>query len=224
MRDIKEKDLYTIEKECRYTDMEEIQAEWSYDNDEFDDTTWSVILWRIFTEKNPKWITHLQRFIKWNKNYPQEIINFCIYWAKYKKYLTQAYNDISSCVDKIDSQKDDIEDDIKDAIFGKQKAENEYYDLAAKIESATDDSNVPDIQTVDSYTHINKIWDVDTSKSEVDEYDISSWLDDMDDWKDDWHKQDDIISDYTDLLEIAKENLEKAKDFQGEVEDWMYDY
>lgn len=228
MSRIEERDLHTIENELRYTTIEEVQEHWDYDEGAFDEYAKEMVLWRLFTEQNPRWIALLQRHMQWNRKDFQEMKNFSIYWAHYQEDLMGVYNDIQRCIDNIEQQKDDIESGIEDAKSERDSAENKYYDLANKIESVTGDSGVPDISQVSRYIKVETQWKVDTSKieddSEIDEYDVGGLIDEMEDWKDDYHDQDEIVNDYEQLLETAKENLENAEQFQSEVEGWMYDY
>ena len=227
MSRIEEKDLYTLEGECRYTTIEEIKEDFDYDEDEFDEEVWYKILWKIFQEQNPAWMKKLAYHMKYNRNNFGEMMYFCIYWAKYQEDMMNIYNEYQACLDNIENQKDELESEIESAESERDKAEEEYNDLAERIINATGDNSAPDVQQVSRYTYVSKAWDVDLSEVEDDEdfdkSEINAWLDDMEGWKDDWHDQDEIVHDYSQLVEQAKENYEKVEQIQSELEYWMYE-
>lgn len=228
MNTINEKDLYSLEEYIHYSDIKQIQRKWDYDiNTLFDKEVYENILWKIFSEQNSSWINILQTQLHYAKRNREsdELKYFAIYWAKYQEDLMQIYNDIQRCINDIDIQKEELENEVILAYSEKEIAKKEYYNIADKIETLTNNSNFPNIEKTDRNIYIEKMWEIDYSEIEFEDnvkYKCESLLDDMEGWKDDYWKQDEIINDYESLVEITKENYQKVEEFQSDLSDWMY--
>jgi len=132
------------------------------------------------------------------------------------KWAIAEYSSIEDCINNIETQVEEIQDEIKSLEKDKDLAEQEYNTIMDEIYDITN-SYVKIDKTRRSVSMEKYITIPEDKKDE-----LSDSLDVMEGWKDEYWDKDSEISDQQ-ILELAKDNLNTATDQLNELGRMMYD-
>jgi len=213
---MKEKDLITIKSKINH-DPEDYEKEYAYKEEDRDEAFYDYLFWEIFTGQRDflkKLSYYLDKYK--GKNYKDdEIYKMTLYYIKYKQDLIGIHSNIEDCISDIDSQISDIEDEIEACKIEKNVANDKFDEIVDEICNIINARTIP-ISVTSPRKHVKDSFGINTSEVEDQIYDL-------DGWKNEYWENDEKISDYEDLLNIAGSNKQTAEYHLKQVQEVMYD-